>query len=121
MAAGYSLDLRTRVMDDLDRGMSAEAAGVKYSVSARTVYSWKALRRETGGIAPRRGKTGPKPKLEARRDVIAARIQDNSDVTLEELRSQLKLPGCLQTLANALRRWGFVLKKSHPGRRTAAT
>ena len=120
MAAAYSQDLRTRVMQEVDSGMSAEVAAVKFSVSARAVYSWKALKRETGAFAPRQGITGPKPKLDPYRDSITAGIQSNPDVTLEELRSQLKLPGCLQTLANALRRWGIVLKKSHSSRRTAA-
>jgi len=121
MANGYSLDLRTRVMDDLDRGLSAEEAGQKYSVTARTIYSWKLLKRETGGIGPRQGKTGPKRKLDLYREAILASIKENSDLTLEEMRSQLDLPGCVQTLSNALHRWGIVLKKSHPSYRTAAT
>ncbi len=121
MATGYSLDLRSRVMDDIDRGLSAEDAAQKYSITARTIFSWKQLKRETGSIAPRQGKTGPKPKLEPHREAILARIKENSDLTLEEMKSQLELPGCLQTLCNALHRWGIVLKKSHPSHRTAAT
>jgi len=120
MATGYSLDLRTRVMDDLDRGLSPEEAAEKYSVTARTIYSWKLLKRETGDIAPRQGKTGPKRKLDPHREAILARIRENSDLTLEELILQLELPGCLQTLSNALHRWGIVLKKSHARHRTAA-
>ena len=120
MSNGYSLDLRTRVMDDLDRGLSAEKAAEKYSVTARTIYSWKLLKRETGNIAPRQGKTGPKRKLDSYREAILAEIRENSDLTLEELKSQLKLPGCPQTLSNALHRWGIVLKKSHARHRTAA-
>ena len=120
MATGYSLDLRTRVMDDLDRGLSPEEAAEKYSVTARTICSWKLLKRETGDIAPRQGKTGPKRKLDPHREAILARIRENSDLTLEELILQLELPGCLQTLSNALHRWGIVLKKSHARHRTAA-
>ena len=120
MATGYSLDLRTRVMDDLDRGLSAEEAAEQYSVTARTIYSWKRLKRETGNIAPRQGKTEPKRKLDPLRETILASIKENSDLTLEEMRSQLELPGCLQTLSNALHRWGIVLKKSHARHRTAA-
>ena len=121
MSNGYSLDLRTRVMDDLDRGLSAEEAAEKFSVTARTIYSWKLLKRETGDIAPRQGKTGPKRKLDPHREAILAGIRENSDLTLEELKSQLGLPGCLQTLSNALHRWGIVLKKSYASYRTAAT
>ena len=63
MARGDSLDLRSRVIADLARGMSAEHAAHKYIVSARTVYAWKRLHRQTGSVAPRQGKTGPKRKL----------------------------------------------------------
>jgi transposase len=118
--AGLSLDLRMRVMDDVDLGMSAETAAARYSVSARAVYNWKRLKRETGSLAPRRGKTGPKRKLDPYRETILAAIQENPDLTLEALQSQLQLPGCLQTLWNALHRWGIVLKKSYAGSRTTA-
>ena len=95
MAAGYSLDLRTRVMDDLERGLSPQATAEKYSVTTRTVFAWKALKRESGSIAPRRGKTGPKLKLEPHRQAILDKVRENSDLTLEELKSQLDLPGLL--------------------------
>ena len=59
----YSSDLRTRVMQDVEAGMSAEKAAVKYSVSARTIYAWKALLRETGCLSPRQGGSGRPRKL----------------------------------------------------------
>lgn len=120
MARPLSVDLRTRVLNDVESGMSAERAAVKYSISARTIYQWKALKRETGSLAPRSGKSGPQPKLEPYREQILAAVQENSGITLKELRAQLQLPGCLSTVWNALRTWGIVLKKSPAGRRTAA-
>ena len=120
MARPLSVDLRTRVMDDVEAGMSAEKAAVKYSLAARTIYQWKELKRETGSLAPRSGKSGPRPKLEPYREQILAAVQENSGITLEALRVQLQLPGCLSTVWNALRAWGIVLKKSHAGGRTAA-
>lgn len=115
----YSADLRTRVMRDVEAGWSAEKAAAKYSVSARVIYKWKRLQRETDSLAPRRGKTGPRPKLEPHREAILESLRHNPGLTLEELRSQLKLPGCVQTLWNALSRWGFVLKKSSASGRAA--
>ena len=118
MARGYSLDLRTRVIDDLESGMSADDVAVKYSVAVRTIYAWQQLKRETGSLQPRKGQTGPKLKLKPYREKILAAIQNNPNLTLEELQSQFQLPGCIQTLWNALNRWGIVLKKSHPSHRT---
>lgn len=118
MAAALTGDLRMRVMVDVDAGLSAEKAGKKYSVSARTIYHWKALRRETGAMQPRAGKTGPKPKLAEHRERILAAVRDNSAITLNDLRETLQLPVCVTTLWLALRTWGLVLKKSPEGRGT---
>ena len=116
MAAALTGDLRIRVMVDVDAGMSAEKAGEKYSVSARTIYHWKALRRETGAMQPRGGKTGPKPKLAEHRERILAAVRENSAITLNDLRETLQLPACVATLWLALRTWGIVLKASPEGR-----
>ena len=59
----YSLDLRERVLADVDAGLGKEAVARKYRVSSRWVYKLHRQRSETGQIAPRRGPTGPKPKL----------------------------------------------------------
>ena len=111
MPGPYAMDRRTRVMDEVESGMSAEKAAVKYSVSARTIYQWKAIKRETGTLVPRPGRTGPRPKLLPDRNAILAAVKENSGITLEDLRTQLDLPVCVQTICNALHAWGIVLKK----------
>lgn len=120
MARAYSTDLRERVMGDLTLGMSVEAVSEKYSVCIRTIYDWRKLFTETGHLQPRSGKTGPKLKLEAYREEILAAIEENSSLTLTEIHERFQLPGCLQTLWHALRRWGIVLKKSHESHRTTS-
>ena len=118
MAAALAGDLRTRVMGDVDAGMSAEKAAVKYSVSARTIYHWQALRRETKALEPRKGKTGPKLKLAEHRERILAAVREDSAITLNDLREKLPLPAGVTALWQALRTWGLVLKKSPAGRGT---
>ena len=49
MATALASDLRMRVMVDVEAGMSAEKAAEKYSVSARTIYHWKAFAACDGG------------------------------------------------------------------------
>ena len=116
MAAPLAMDLRTRVMQDVEAGMSAKEVAAKYSITARTVYGWKRIKRETGSVEPRRGKTGPKPKLADYENAIRAAVKENSGITLNELREKLKLPVCVQTVWNTLNGWGIVLKKSPAGR-----
>ncbi|MCA9112593.1 MAG: hypothetical protein KDA52_21760, partial [Planctomycetaceae bacterium] len=94
----YSGDLRTRVIQEVESGLSVEKAAAKYSVSARVIDKWKRLKRETGSLAPRRGRSGPCPKLEPYREAILNAIEQKPGQTLEDLRLQLKLPGCVQTL-----------------------
>ena len=120
MPGSYSMDLRERVMADVASGMTIEAVAQKYSISSRAIFQWKNLLDETGGLEPRQGRTGPQPKLEPYRESILSAVDNNSSVTLEELKSQLDLPGCVQTLWNSLSRWGIVLKKSHASGRTTA-
>jgi transposase len=121
MARSYSMDLRMRVMADVDSGHSIEAVGRKYSISSRAIFQWRDLLEETGSLEPHQGKRGPKRKLEPHREAILVVVEKNSSVTLEELKTQLDLPGCVQTLWNSLRRWGVVLKKSHASSGTATT
>ena len=111
MAAALASDLQTRVMGDVDAGMSAEKAAVKYSVSARTIYHWQALRRETKVLEPRKGKTGPKLKWAEHRERILAAVREDSAITLNDLREKLPLPAGVTALWQALRTWGLVLKK----------
>lgn len=112
MASAYGMDLRNRVMADVQAGMSAEEAANKYAVSPRTVYNWKALQAEKGTVEPRDGKPGVKPKLREHHDRILAVVEENSGITLEELQDRLQLPVCLSTVWLALKTWGIVLKKS---------
>jgi len=121
MAGSYSLDLRGRVIQDFDQGMSVTEASKKYSVTKPTIYSWIHLREETGTLKPRDGEFGPKRKLDPHKDEILQAVEKNSSVTLAQLHSQLQLPGNIQTLWNALRRWGISLKKSDPCLGTTAT
>ena len=121
MAAPLSVDLRVRVMADVDSGISAEDAAEKYSVTARTVYNWKALVRETGSLQPRDGTPGPKRKLEESRAGIESALAENPGLTLEDLKASLQLPVCVSTLWTALRSWGIVLTKSPQSGRAAAS
>jgi transposase len=95
------------------QGMGNEAVARKYRVSSRWVYKIRRQREETGDIAPRRGKTGPKPKLAEHTERLLQLVQEQPDATLAELRDRLGAPVCLATIWNALKASGVTLKKSH--------
>ena len=112
MGRPYSVDLRVRVMAAVDGGDSVDEVAEQFEVTARTIWSWLALRKQTGGIEPRQGAVGPTPMLDEQREKIVAVIAASPSLTLDELREQLELPGCRTTLWKALERWGQTLKKS---------
>lgn len=107
----YSMDLRERVLADFDGGMGNNAVARKYRVSDRWVYKLRRQREETGDIAPRRGKTGPQPKLAEHTERLLQLVEEHPDATLEELRDKLGVPVCPTTLWKTLKRLGVTFKK----------
>ena len=48
----YSIDLRSRILEDCDSGMTTRVVATKYRVSESWVRRLSQRRRETGQIAP---------------------------------------------------------------------
>ncbi len=121
MASSYSIDLRERVIAACDAGGRPEDVGPAFQVSPRVVYKWLQLRRETGGISPRSGKRGPKPKLGAHHERLRRLVREKPDATLEELRGKLPVLVSVSTIWTVLKALGLSLKKEgHPRRRATA-
>ena len=108
----YSVDLRERVLADYDAGLGVQAIAEKYRVTTKFVRDLRQLRKETGQIAPRKGKVGPKPKLADHTEQLAALVQQQPDLTLEELQNRLPVRAGLTTIWRTLRMLGVTLKKS---------
>jgi transposase len=80
----YSEDLRLRIVAAVDGGMPRSAAARLFGVGRATVKRYLALRRETGGLAPR-PRHGPPPiKTAALREALPARLEATPDATLPE-------------------------------------
>lgn len=121
MAKAYSCDLRERVIAACDAGESPEQAGPRFKVSARCIYNWLTLRIETGDLAPRDSRRGPKPKLGDHGEQLRKLVAECPDATLEELRPRLPVKVCIGTLWATLRSLNLSLKKSHSRGGTVAT
>ena len=110
----YSMDLRKRVLAACDAGLQTSEVAEKFEVSPAWVRRLKQRRRETGEIAPRQGKTGPKPKLQDHTEELERLVEETPDATLEELRQQLNVAVSVATICRALKALGITLKKSSP-------
>lgn len=108
----YGVELRERVLDDCDQGMTEAAAVEKWKVSRQWIQKIKKQRRETGSIEPKQGKTGPKPKLVEHRDLLQQIVQQTPDATLEEIREQLPVHVSIQTVHVELKKLKLTYKKN---------
>jgi transposase len=112
----YSMDLRERVLKDLDNGMTTAAAARKYSVSPAWVRRLKQRRAATGEVAPRTQRHGRAPAWVTHADAIRAAVRQVPDATLDEYRQRFHLPMSRAALARALVVLGLTRKKSRSGR-----
>lgn len=114
------MDLRTRVMADVDGGMGTNAAAEKYRVSADWIRKLKRLRRETGSFAPRQQRVSHATKLDNDLPRLEQLVKERPDATLKELRAALGCEASVSCIWRALRRLQITFKKSSSGRRAAA-
>ena len=110
MANPYSVDLRERVLADVEAGIPVAQVARKYSITRPPIYDWLALRQPTGSLEPRPQTCGPTPQLDEYREQIEEAVAAEPSLTLVDLQAQLELPVCRGTLWNALDNWDLSLK-----------
>ena len=120
----YSLDLRRRILEDCDGGMSTRSAATKYRVSESWIRRLKQRRRETGETTARSSRPkSAKKVLAEHRETLARLVRENADATLEELRARLPVAVSVPTIWRALEelKLSFKKKSSTPPSRTGPT
>ena len=84
MPKPYSIDLRGRVIEDVETGASRREAAERYGLSPSVVVIWVQRFEETGSVAakPSGGSTSP---LEKHAKFLLAQIANTPDLTLDEI------------------------------------
>ena len=84
MPAAYSADIRGRVIARVESGSSRREAADQFEVSPSSAIRWVSSYRATGSCAakPRGGSTSP---LEKHTDFLLALIEEQPDLTLDEI------------------------------------
>lgn len=92
MAKAYSGDLRTRVIELVETGVSRRAAAERFKVSISSAIRWVQRWSETGRVAaqPSGGSRSP---LDEHADCLLALIAEQPDLTLDEIRLRLQEKG----------------------------
>jgi transposase len=124
MGKPLSMDLRERVIEAIDTGLSRRAAAARYGVAPSTAIRWDIERRSTGSFAPKpQGGDMRSRKIEANAGVIQAALEETPDMTLAELcrhLSELGVAASTSSLWRFFRRHGITRKK-RPATRSSRT
>jgi transposase len=119
--AGYSMDLRERVVAAVDRGVAKRDVAEMFGVSVRTINRYLRLRRETESLAPRPIPGRPSVKGAALRAGLVPQLKANADATLSEHCALWEgaggMPVSEATMSRAISKskLGWPLKKSAEG------
>jgi transposase len=115
MSKALSLDLRERVLAAIAGGMSGRQAAQRFGVSAASASRWRALEGKQGDAKPGPlGRDRRSKRIETHAEVILALVDENKDITLEELRAALAAQGVrfgYGTLWRFFDRRGITMKK----------
>jgi len=110
MGRYYGLDLRRRVVDAIEGGMSARGAAARFSVAASTAINWHRQWRETGDLAPAPQGQPRGSKLDAHAAFILELLEAEKDIALHEVAARLGAERALRTCPATV--WYFLSKRS---------
>lgn len=116
MARSLSHDLRKRVVEAVEGGLSRRAAALKYDVGVSSAIRWVARYRCSGSLAPdKRGGREARSPLDAYRDDILALVEEEVDITLDEIVVHVRQTYGLETSKSSVDRFfarhGVTFKK----------
>ena len=117
MPKPYSIDLRGRVIEEVESGASRREAAERYGLSPSVVVIWVQRFEETGSIAakPSGGSTSP---LEKHAKFLLALIAEQSDLTLDEMVTAMRkrrIAGSRSAAWRFFRRHNISFKKKPAG------
>lgn len=95
MARPYSQDLRERVVAAVEGGLSRRQAASLFDIGISTVIGWVRRFRETGSVSAKPMGGDRRSRLTGERAWLLERIAAEPDLTLEELRSELRARGVM--------------------------
>jgi transposase len=121
MSAAYSMDFRRAVAAHAGAGTSCSETARTFGTSRSFVIKLMRHYRDTGDLAPRPRGGARHSKLIAFQDEVIGWIEDQPDITLQQMAERLMdthgITASSSGLSDMLRRAGFTYKKIAPGQR----
>jgi transposase len=114
MSAARSVDLRSRVVAEVEAGSSRRAAARRFKVGVSSAIRWVVLKAETGSLEPQRKRKARSP-LDRHRNWLLALTAAEPDLTLEQVVDRIGRELGLKTTDSSLDRFydrhGLTFKK----------
>ena len=118
MTAPLSNDLRLRVVEAIEAGLSRRAAAAKFDVSVASAVRWRQRFKRTGSVEPDAiGGDRTSHRVEAHAAKVLGWIDEQRDLTLVEIAGRLADEGHVfapATIWRLLDRHNYTLKKRPP-------
>lgn len=116
MARAYGVDLRKRVVEAIDAGLSTREAARRFSIGISTSGAWYRAWRSSGSLEPGRQGKPRISKLDAHEAFILALVDtDDRDITLAEiaecLESERGVKASVTTVHEFFAKRGITFKK----------
>ena len=115
MTRAYSTDLRQRVLDAIDVGLSTHKAAERFGIGVATAVRWHRAWRDHGEREAR--KQGPKGggKLDTQEVFILGLVEEKPDITLVEIGERLVAARSISAVPSTIwlffERRGITFKK----------
>lgn len=119
MGRCYSLDLRRRVIDAIDGGLSARTAAARFSVAPSTAINWHRQWREKGSLEPARQGQPPGSKLDEHEAFILDLVAMDKDIALHEIAAKLAAERGVRTCPATV--WYFFSRRGLTHKKRRAT
>lgn len=109
MGWAYGIDLRQRVVDAIEGGLSHRRAAERFCVAVSTAGNWHRRWRATGSARP--GKQGQprRSKLDAYEAHILAMVEEDRDIALHEIAERMGAEHGIGTAPSTV--WHFFAKR----------
>lgn len=118
MARPYSTDLRVRVIEAIESGLSTRAAAARFAIGIATAGAWHRCWRRTGEAKPGRLGNPGGSKLDPHEEFVLGLIAAQKDIALHEIAERLLAAHGLavqpSTVWYFLDKHGMTFKKRRP-------
>tara|TARA_B100000745_G_scaffold289740_1_gene228076 strand:+ start:146 stop:529 length:384 start_codon:yes stop_codon:yes gene_type:complete len=118
MTAPLSNDLRLRVVQAIEAGLSRRAAAGRFDISIASAVRWYQRFKRTGSVEPDAiGGDRHSHRAEAHAATVLGWIEENRDITLVEIADRLAAQGHVfapATIWRLLSRHDYTVKKRPP-------